>query len=44
MAVFAKGETWSGAVSREGGLGKVYQLFPQDLNAILQDMNQTLVA
>ena len=30
--------------AQEGGLGKVHQLFPQDLNAILQGMNQTLVA
>jgi len=30
--------------NREGGLGKVHQLFTQNLSAILQDMNQTLVA
>lgn len=30
--------------AQEGGLGKVHQLFPHDLGAILQGMNQTLVA
>jgi type I restriction enzyme R subunit len=30
--------------AQEGGLGKVYQLFPQKLDAILNELNQTLVA
>ena len=30
--------------AQEGGLGKVYQLFPQKLGAILEELNQTLVA
>lgn len=30
--------------AQEGGLGKVYQLFPQKLGAILKELNQTLVA
>jgi len=30
--------------AQEGGLGKVHQLFPKDLSAILTELNQALVA
>ena len=30
--------------SQEGGLGKVYQIFGDDLNAIIEELNNTLAA
>jgi type I restriction enzyme, R subunit len=30
--------------SQQGGLGKVHQLFGDELNAIIEDLNETLAA
>ena len=30
--------------AQEGGLGKVYQLFGDELNAIIEELNETLAA
>ena len=47
---FFSGANWKFAgseyapFSQEGGIGRVYQLFGDDLNIILDDLNKQLVA
>jgi type I restriction enzyme R subunit len=33
-----------GSFAQDGGLGKVYQLFSDELNALLEQLNETLAA